>query len=271
MLAMTSLTFWIGSASFIVCLTLIVHALVPRPFADVKLLQPRKWSVLLQFPLECGAMFVWLATGLPLLGWMFWFGDNDHWFYHYAWIFAAVIALAASGVGAVRIFRAGATTRYWRVHFWAPIILLLSFASICGYESLRSIEGITLDSAVQKVFDRLAAHIDEPVRFVKHEGPLPYGRNDSTCEAYWILGAKEPRGRFSVCRHKWFGWQFSHSERFPPSADELKRAKQWITNPANRRGVVLILQSVIINYPNTPAETEAKELLESIGEPMPSQ
>jgi len=146
--------------------------------------------------------FIWLAYGLPLLAWMFLFGDNEHWFYNYAWIFAASIAIEVSAIAAIRIFRIGASGRYLRIHLWIPICLILSFASLYEHESIYRIEGITVESAAQNVFTRLSHNIDAPVRYVEYSGELPYNLDSTRLKSYWILGPNEPRGRFSISRHK---------------------------------------------------------------------
>ena len=266
---MTQLTSWVGTVSFVICVALIIHAVLPRSSTDRENVKPRWWSLLVRLILECMSFFVWLAVGLPLLAWALWIGDNEHWFYHYAWIIAATISVFISGIATVRIYKTGATPRYLWLHCWLPLALVISFGSVFAYESLRLVEGSTPKTAAQEVFDRLTTSIDEPVTFVEHVGPLPHDFLEDRCKSYWVLGEYEPRGRFSICRHKWYGWQFSHSEIFPPSSDEISRAKQRLTNSGNRSGAILILQSVIANYPNTAAETEAKELLKSIGEPVP--
>lgn len=254
--------------AFVMCVALIIHAVCPWSSRTRDGVKPRFWSLCVRFILECASIFIWLACALPLLAWAFWIGDNDHWFYHYAWVFAAIIAVSASLIATARVSKHGATARYLWLHLWLPLVLILSFAAVLGYESVRTIEGTTAESAAQEVFDRLTTQLDQPVRFVEHVGTLPHGLDPARCKSYWILGPNEPRGRFSICRHKWYGWQFAHSELFPPSVEELDRAKKWLSGSTNRDGAILILQSVVANYPNTPAETEARELLESIAEPV---
>lgn len=265
---MTQATSWIGAASFLICVALIIHAVAPRSSTIRNHAKPELWSLCVRFILECASFFIWLACALPLLAWAFWIGDNEHWFYNYAWVFAAIVAVSVSGIATARIAKHGATARYLSLHSWLPVVLILSFGAVVAYESVRTIEGTTADSAAQKVFDRLTTHMDQPVKFVEHVGKLPHGLDPARCKSYWILGPNEPRGRFSIGRHQWYGWQFAHSELFPPSVGELTRAKQWLSGSTNRVGAILILQSVIANYPNTPAETQARELLESVGEPV---
>ena len=271
LLGMTQLTSWIGTLAFVVCVALIIHAVCPWSSRTGDRVKPRFRSLCMRFILECASFFIWLACVLPLLAWAFWIGDNEHWFYHYAWIFAAIIAVSVSVIATARISRHGATARYLWLHFWLPLALILSFGAVAGYESVRTIEGTTADSAAQEVYDRLSAHMDQPVKLAEHVGPLPHGLDPASCKSYWILGLNEPRGRFSICRHKWHGWQFAHSELFPPSVEELNRAKKWLSGSTNRDGAILILQSVITNYPNSVAESEARELLASLGESSPPQ
>jgi hypothetical protein len=265
LLAMTKLTSWIGTVAFVLCVALIIHAVCPWSTTRERV-KPNFLSLCLRFVLESASLFIWLAGALPLLAWAFWIGDNEHWFYHYAWVFAAIIAVSASAIATARISQQGATAHHLWIHLWLPLVLILTFGAVVGYESVRTIEGATADTAAQEVFARLTAQMDQPVEFVEHAGTLPRGLDPARCKSYWILGPNEPRGRFSICRHQWYGWQFAHSELFPPSIEELNRAKKWLSGSTNRAGAVLILQNVIANYPDTPAETEARELLKSIGE-----
>jgi len=266
---MTLLTSWIGFASFATSLALIVHSLASRSFTGHECLKPNWWSLSIRFALESTALSVWLACGLPLLGWMFWFGDNEHWFWYHGWIIGVIISVSATGIATARISKTGATLRYLRLHYWTSLALIVSFGAVYGYESLRSVEAATPELASRRIFARLAPFIDEPVSYVEHVGPLPHGFDADLCKSYWIMGANEPRGRFSICHHKWYGWKYVHSEIYPPSVDELKRARQWLAESTNRYEVISILRNVITNYPDSPAETEAKELLKSIGEPVP--
>lgn len=71
-----------------------------------------------------------------------WIGDNPHWFYDYAWIVAAVIAVSTASIACVRISKHGATPLYLRLHLWIPLALLLTFAGIVVQDSVRRIEGL---------------------------------------------------------------------------------------------------------------------------------
>ena len=97
-LAMTQLTSWLGLACFAICLALIVHAVNPYSGRNPERVNLRLWSLLWRAALECVCLFIWLACGLPLLAWGLWIGDNEHWFYNFAWVFAAGIAIGVSSV-----------------------------------------------------------------------------------------------------------------------------------------------------------------------------
>lgn len=261
---MGPITGWISYISFLICIALVAHAVLPWSSIARARVSPSKWSLGARFILECSALFLWLVYGLALLAWALWIGDNDHWFFHYGWIISFVIALGVSTISIVRIYRNRANARYLKLHLWTPLALLLSFVLTFGYESLSDVEGRTAESAAKAVFDRMAAKMDQPVTLVQHDGPPPHGRHPDNYKAYWIWGPDEPRGRFSISRHPWYGWRRTYTEYLPPSADELASAKEFLTDIGDRDMAILILQNMIKNYPNTPAETEAREFLESI-------
>ncbi len=265
-LAMTQLTSWIGIASFVVCAALIIHAVSPWSSRGEPV-KPQRRSLCIRFIVEATSLFIWLVWALPLLAWALVIGDNEHWFYRHAWILAIIVSVSIPGIATARIHRNGATARYLSLHLWLPLVLLVSFGAVFGYESLRSIEVVTPDSAAQEVFERLTPPLNEPVRFVEHVGELPHQLDPECCRSYWILSLNEPRGRFSIRRHKWFGWQFAHSEIFPPSVEELEKARKLLSDPINRDRAILVLRRVITNYPDTSAESEAIEMLESLDEP----
>jgi hypothetical protein len=205
------------------------------------------------------AYFKWLAIAIPLLAWGFWIGDNEHWFYSWSPVFAAVVAAAIPLVATVRTAKVGATAAYLAIHLWGSVFLLLSFVVAIGYESVHDIEGFTAESAAQKVFEQMASHMAQPVRLVEHVDP---GQHLPGCRHYLILGADEPRGRFSICPHWWFGWSYASSYMFSPSRDELARARAMLEEGDSDRAAH-VLQEVIANFPGTPAEAEAKELMAS--------
>ena len=138
---MTQSTFWIGVPSFAACLVLMIHTLVPEPPTQRDAVRIPWWSLLLQFSVECVSFFVWLACALPAVAWIIWIGDNPHWFYAYAWLFAAAVAVVVPGVAALRIARAGTTRRYLWIHLWFPIALVWLFGVVWSHEFLQRING----------------------------------------------------------------------------------------------------------------------------------
>jgi hypothetical protein len=266
--AMTTITYWIGVASFFACVGLIIHSVFPRRGPAQKPYVLQWYSVVLRAGLEFFSLWIWLSVALPLLAWQFWLGDNEHWFYRTAWLFAAAIAATTSYITVRRIFNKTATPTYSRIHLWVPLVLLMSYGGISVYEFAKPIKGWTAQGAAENVFAQFVASkfFDEPIHLAERTQNLPaYEADPSRCKYYWVMGVNEPRGYFSVCKHGWFWWRESSSARFPPSKKELDRAKDWITK-GNRSGAILILKNIIENYPGTPAETGAKELLQSVGE-----
>jgi len=264
LVAMTELTSRVGTACFIVCVALMFHAIVARRSRTPQ--AKGSWqAALLRAGVEIVALWFWLSIALGLLAWGLWIGDNDHWFYHYAWLIGAVIATGIGALSAWRYRRGAASQTYRAVHLWIPIGLIAAIVGVHFYEFAHRIEGRTADTAAQNVLSRMLYH--EPVRLVKMT-PAEAGEVDTTrCQSYWIMGADEPRGRITVCRYRRFWWTFASSRGFPPSQAELSRAKEVLEKtPWESDNAVLILQSIVENYPNTSAAAEARELLESLAE-----
>lgn len=262
---MTEVTSWIGRVAFFACFAFMLYGVVWRIPSRGESVKPGWGTLLLLATLECAALWCWFALAFPLLAWAFWIGDNEHWFFGFAWVFAGVIAIAATSLATWRWRNFGLTATDRRIQVLVPLLLLISFGVASTYESLHTVAGLTASAAAQQTLDQLSPAIQQPVRFVEAAGEPPYGLDPARCKSYWILGDDEPRGRFTLCRHRWFGWQVAHRELFPPSEQELGQAKRWLADSTNRDRAILVLRSVVTNYPQTPAEAEAKELLRSIG------
>ena len=258
----------IEQVSFLVCVALIIDALIPRTSTGRKRLDHRWWFLSLIATLEYVSIAIWLSFALPILAWMFWIGDNDHWFYHYAWIFAAGIGVAVSAISALRIRNGNATILYERIHLWTPLLLIVLFSGLWGCEFAQRIEGTTAESAASNILEQIRG-FDEPVRLVECLEPPPFGADPMRSKTYWVMGFKEPRGRISVSRYGYFWWTHGSYEGFPPSQKELDRAKDWLKDSAMRHDAFRVLRSIQDNYPNTPAADEAKKLLLSRGEGTP--
>jgi hypothetical protein len=214
-----------------------------------------RWIVV-QGALIFAAVWPWFAVLFPILAWMLWFGDNDYWFYQTSTYIAAGAALAYAWFVMARISRGRASRVYVQFHWWCPMLLLAVIAALWAYEWGRDIDGTTPEVAATAILQK--EHFGEEVRLV--EDPQP---NDSlpTCKTYWIMGAEEPRGRITVCPKGRFGWQLGGNEWFPPSAQELERAKELLQKPGDRDRARLILEAIVKNYPGTKAEREARRLL----------
>jgi hypothetical protein len=78
------------------------------------------------------------------------------------------------------------------------------------------------------------------------------------------MTAKEPRGRFSICKHKWIGWVMGSSMSYGPSGPRLEEAKAEFDKPQGRETAINKLHEITRDYPNTPAELEARKILKSI-------
>lgn len=272
LLAITEATSIVFFISLLVCLGLIAHALIARTPKVGDRVMPSQRALFGRLFLESLSIFVWLAITLPLLGWAFWYGDNDHWFMRRAWIFGLLIAIGTSAISAVRINRYGTSQRYLRLHFWLPVSLILLLGFVFVHESLQGIDGMTAEAASQEILEQFAARVNQPVRLVEHHGPIPrvgaleFHEIPPEGKLYWVIGQEEPLGRFSIQPHNWLGWTVTHNERFQPSVEVLARAKVLFGVPSDRKYGVSMLREVIGNYPDSPAAAEAAKLLESIRE-----
>ncbi|MBX9656336.1 hypothetical protein K2Y11_22190 [bacterium] len=266
-LAMTSVSGVIGLISFIACLGLMAHALFPWTFITREVITVKWFPLLIRFILECTATFLWLSVILPLLAWSLWIGDYDHWFFHYAWVIAAVVAISIFGFRDLRILQHGISASYLSYHLWGAIALLLTFGTVVGYESLHRIEGLTPETASQSVSRRFMRKINEDVNLVEDTRPRSGHQSPDRYRAYCIMAGNEPRFRFTIARHRWFGWTFASSIPLRPFAEELRHAKgiaSRSSNSSDRKSAIWALEQMIANYPETVAKVEAEQLLKSL-------
>lgn len=266
-LAMTPVTGLIGIISFIACISLMIHALFPWSFIAREKITVQWLPLLSRFLLECTATFLWLSVSLPLLAWSLWIGDNDHWFFHFAWVFAAIIAIAIFGFRYARVSQQGATAGYLSFHLWGAVALLVTFGTIVGYESLHQIEGLTPETAARSVFHRWTREMKDDVALVEDTRPRTGHHSPERYRAYWIMAGDEPRFRFTIARNRWFGWSLASSRPLRPFAEELKHAKGLASrssNSSDRKSAIWSLEQIIANYPETAAKAEAEQLLKSL-------
>lgn len=266
-LAMTPVTGVIGIISFVACLGLMAHALFPWTFITREVITVKWFPLLIWFVLECTAIFLWLSVILPLLAWSLWIGDNDHWFFHHAWVFAAIVAVSIFGFRYARVLQYGTSKGYLSYHLWGAIALLVTFGMVVGYESLHRIEGLTPETASQSVSHRLTRAINEDVNLVEDTRPRSGHQSPERYRAYWVMAGNEPRFRFTIARHRWFGWTFASSVPLRPLREEMEHAKflaSRSSDSSDQKTAVWALEQMIVNYPDTAAKDEAKHLLKSL-------
>jgi hypothetical protein len=168
------------------------------------------------------AALVWLGVWLTLvpvitLGvWMFWLGDNNHWFWDWIPHVAAGGALGAAGLVAVRLAAGPVSRRAFRVLRGSAVTLVAIWGLIYLSKLIGEIDGLTAASAAQNIADRM--EIGEPVHVVEDPEGNPFGADAERCRTFLVMDADEPRGRVKVCRRS-IGWGLASSTKFPRSAD----------------------------------------------------
>lgn len=260
---MSTLTSLLGHAGFILCLLLMGYGLfAPRP-KNGSAVHPTFRFVLVRGALVFLALWLWLRVTLPLLGWGFWYGDNDHWFPHYSDYFAVIIALAHAGFVMHRVAGRQASGRYARLHFSGPIALIMLIGIIWVSESIQPIQGTTPRAAAESIVRPY--DFGERVFLVEDPQPKSEFAGDPSAKTFWIMGAKEPRGRVAVRPYGWYWWTDSSFHKFEPSSEALQSAKRLLNRRDFRIGLTL-LNEVVNNYPGTEAANEAKAMLRRLEE-----
>jgi len=253
----------LGVLGFVLCLLMIGFGVfMPRP-RDISAVKKTWRLILFHGIVVFFAVWIWLGSILPLLAWMLWIGDNEHWFYNSSIYIAAAIASAFAGLVIFRVVKNRASVRYVRMYFWCSIILLVISATIWSYDLVEPIEGTAPKAAAESFLRRSGRFYS---KLVEDQQPSIDFPDRSRCKTYWIMGEEEPKGRITVRHYGWFWWSYAGSERFSPSAEQLQRAKERLQSSQDQDGAILILKSIINDYPNTPASKEARELLRKHGE-----
>jgi hypothetical protein len=208
--------------------------------------------------LVLAAFWVTLVVVLPILAWLFWIGDNDHWFWRASPYVAAVVALLAAGPLFYRIQAQDTGRRFFLVQAsygaavlaaWGAAWLVLMIEPIKGSDPLQAAKAIVREWG------------EDPEKFTYQPSTnkaIPGYVPDT--HTYLVVGAEEPRGRITVQRHMGYWWKPIATHRFPPSAGELARARQALARGGNEKNVLLILDQIEYDYPNTRAAREAAEL-----------
>jgi hypothetical protein len=259
-------------ASFATCIVLVIYAL--SPFGSRPKDQPpaRRLAWVLLAPLEFAALWPWLTGGIGILIWLLVFGDNMNERLHNIYIRtpATMIAVVTSVVVALRLARGAASRRFARIHLWGSVVLLLTYGALHGYDYVSRIEGTTAQRAAENIMARYyPAHVAEGQRLVERNFDLDSGIDPTRSKCYYFMVGNEPTVRITVHKIGRLAWALGSSRPVLPSGDRIERAKQAIKE--NDPDLAeFILKEVIDDYPETAAESEARELLESLPRNSPA-
>jgi hypothetical protein len=255
------------------CVALVLHALFARRAeshkADASKPLPSQTGAfslgaMLAVVLVMAAFWITLTPMLTLLAWAFWIGDNDHWFWRASPAVGAVAAALASAPLFRRIVAQDTGRRFYWVQgtygaavlaMWGVTWLLQMAHPIKGSDPLQAAK------AVVREWDENPEDFTYQDSFNKE---VPDYVPDT--HTYLVIGPEEPRGRITVQKHLGYWWKPIATHRFPPSAGELARARQWMERGGNDKGVLLILDQIEYDYPNTPAADDAAELRRKLQE-----
>ena len=261
---MSDLTSLLGHAGFILCLLLMGYGLFAPRSMDGSARRASFRFVLFEGGLVFLALWLWLRVALPLLGWGLWYGDKDHWFRDYSDYFAVIVALAQAGFVMHRVAGRTASNRYARLHVWAPIALIMLLGAIWLSNSIRPIQGTNPRAAAESIVRPY--DFGERVYLVEDPQPKSEFPRDPNAKTFWIMGAKEPRGRVAVRPYGWYWWTNSSFHKFEPSSEALQSAKRLLHSPNDWRIGLTKLNEVANNYPGTEAAREAKAMLRRLEE-----
>lgn len=263
--ALSEVTGWIMLVSFLACLVLTIHAVVPRVARPPECTKLKWWRLFVRAAIEFISIWLWLGLALPVIAWTRLGDDQVVGLAGFLWAFAAVVAAITAVVTSWRIWRGTVSRLYARIHFWGPLILLSLLAVMYLHELACRIEGTTAESAAYNYVSCSSHLMEEPIRLVEYKRERPTGSDPNRCKSYRIIDATGPRGRIKVCRYCKFWWTLGSSLLYPPSNFALDEARKLIKD-GNTRKARGKLERVIDYYPDTPAEAEAKKLLQQLKE-----
>lgn len=264
---MSNTSSWVFLVGFVICLVTIGFALfaprLKRVQRDARL---RLRDLLLAF-VVFHALWLWITPALCLLAWMFWIGDNDHWFYHWNGLIGAAISVAFTGLVVLRIATRRCGPYYFRTVLGASLVLLLMYGGIESYEWMSQIEGSTPRAAAENIMqDMFPSAADERLELVEIGRWGGEAAGESSGITYRIVGPDEPQGQISVTRYSRYWWTIAGSIRYPPFQEQLARAKRDLETAARREIGIEQLREIVEWYPGTDAALEARALLEAVGE-----
>lgn len=205
----------------------------------------------------------WMLGGtiLPLLLWLFWIGDNDHWFWHTGHYWIAALAGFFTSVVAARVLLWRAGWRYAAVNCLAAVMGLLLLGWFYGARFARDIDGWSPEAARKQAVARHPNVSRIPLTWsrVKTEFNLP----PEQCVTFLGGDHEGPYCRVTVCRHGLLWWKQRTLLVLPPRKRALAQLKEFVlTNPND---APLLLQQFVNDYPGTSEAEEARQLLEQVG------
>jgi outer membrane protein assembly factor BamB len=241
LLAATRFGSLIGLPSVLLRLALISYLLFsPLPPHECRARVAISWFFV-YVSLAFAAIWFWLNVALPLGAWMFVLGDRNSWFYDYASHIAAAIALIISCVAFVRGMAGAISRRYVQSLKWAPPILLLAAA------------------AAQHLMKRFHKYNDS-MHLEAHTGPSLFPDSPKDERTFWIVEGQEKIGLIMVWPNGILGWKQLRTHWFSDPTDILMDAQMYL-DLGDQAKARYCLEQVIRSLPGTPAEKEARRLL----------
>jgi hypothetical protein len=209
------------------------------------------------------ALWLWLAWTLPIVAWLVWIGDNEHWFWRASvWVAGTVVVLWHALVFP-RMVRGRVSRRFLRWHGLATVALWLLAAAVWSVEFINPILAADPRRAAEEKIKGIG--YGEPVRLVEIPVNESEWAHPSQMREFLILGQHEPRGRVAVTKYGRFWWTHGRYIGYPDSSKEIQRARKLLLEPKSREMARVVLQEVINVRPDTAAAKEAEDLLRGNG------
>jgi hypothetical protein len=249
-------------AALIICLALVAHAVRGRSGAASSTVSPaKKIGVIVTIFV---AFWLTLLFWVPILAWAFWIGDNEHWFGKASPYVATAASIALIWPAVHRIFANAVDRRFLWTQVAGSITVVGLWGGFWCYQMLHPIAGTTPQEVVFSVLRNYGLDPNDYVLLESSDENFP--TDPERFRTFLVMGATEPRARITVQRYLKHWWKQVGVFMYPPSSEELARAKQWMTLPHQRDGARNILRHITESYPDTPAALEAQQLLIELDE-----
>jgi hypothetical protein len=168
------------------------------------------------------------------------------------------LALLVTLVAFLRTTFGKASRRYFHVLACLPPLLLVSAAAVAIEDGLSRVDGLTADSAAERIL-RTNVPRNSGTVLEAHAGPPLYPDMPSNHQTYWIVDGREKVGLIMVRPNRLLGWQHSRSHRFDEPTDILVDAQVYL-EVGEIQNARYFLNQIIRNLPGTLAEQEARRL-----------